>query len=252
MPEAGKKPHLLILGGAEEAYVLAEALVGRDDLRVTSSLAGATSDPRLPAGAHRIGGFGGVEGLRAWLVAERVALIVDASHPFALRITAQAHEAAMAVGCRYLRLERPAWRPEAGDRWHHVADLQAAIKQLRQIKAKRVFAALGARAMPQLEGVAMQFVVRGIEPPAALPENVAWLSARGPFTVADERRLLEAHGIDTVLCRNSGGEQGRAKLDAARALGLAVVLIERHVAAASNEVGGVPEVLAAAEELVGG
>lgn len=251
MPRAGEKPHLLILGGTEEAYELAEALVGRADLAVTSSLAGATSDPRLPAGVHRIGGFGGVEGLRDWLKAQRVALVVDASHPFALQMSRQARAAAALAGCRYLRLERPAWRPQAGDRWHHVTDLPAAVQALRQLGAQRVFAALGARAVPQLAGAGMRFVVRGIEPPAVVPERVVWVRGRGPFTVVDERRLLEAHGIDTVLCRNSGGEQGRAKLDAARSLGLDVVLIERAGVAATGAVSCVDEVLSAVEELVG-
>jgi precorrin-6A/cobalt-precorrin-6A reductase len=250
MPEAGETPHLLILGGTEEAYALAEALAGRADLAVTSSLSGATRDPRLPAGVHRIGGFGGVEGLRNWLVAERVALVVDATHPFALQITAQAHKAAAGAGCRYLRLERPAWQPGPGDRWHLVADLPVAIEQLQKLGAKRVFAALGARAVPQLGGVAMRFVVRGIEPPAAVPENVVWQSGRGPFTVADERLLLEAHGIDALLCRDSGGVAGRAKLEAARALELPAVLVEHPRALVSDAVGSVASALQAIDSLL--
>jgi precorrin-6A/cobalt-precorrin-6A reductase len=226
-------------------------LAGRTDLRVTSSLAGATSDPRLPAGVHRLGGFGGTEGLRNWLLAERVALVVDASHPFALQMSRQAREATALAGCRCLRLERPAWRPRPGDRWHAVADLPAAIEVLRQLGAKRVFAALGARALPRLAGAGMRFVVRGIEPPAELPDGVVWTSGRGPFTLATERRLLEQHGIDAVLCRNSGGAGAAAKLAAARALGLPVVLIERQVGEVGEAVTDVTEALAEIERLLG-
>lgn len=250
MPRAGETPHLLILGGTEEAYALAEALAGRTDLAVTSSLAGATSDPRLPAGVHRIGGFGGVEGLRAWLEAGWVALVVDASHPFALQMSRQAREAAALAGCRYLRLERPAWQPEPGDRWHSAADLPTAIEALRKLGAKRVFAALGARAVPQLAGVGMRFVVRGIEPPAELPESVVWTSGRGPFTLAMERRLLEADGIDAVLCRNSGGAGAAAKLAAARELGLPVVLIERPAGERGRAVTDKNQALAEVERLL--
>jgi precorrin-6A/cobalt-precorrin-6A reductase len=251
MPGAGESPHLLILGGTEEGYALAQALAGRPDCRVTSSLAGATRTPRLPAGVHRVGGFGGLDGLRDWLVAERVAVVVDASHPFATRITAQATQAAAAAGCRYLRLERPPWQPRQGDRWTQVPNLAASLASLRQLGARRVLAALGARALPELASQPLGFVLRGIVPPAALPANVAWLAARGPFTVAAERRLLQAQAVDALLCRNSGGEGARAKLDAARELGLPVVLIERRgtVADAFTDVAGA---LSAIDRLLSG
>lgn len=241
---AGGPLHVLILGGTGEAYDLALALAGWAGIRVTSSLAGATTTPRLPAGVHRIGGFGGIAGLRAWLQAQSVTLVVDASHPFARQISRHALAAAASVGCRYLRLERPAWQAAAGDRWHRVADLEAGLALLRQLGAGRVFAALGARAVPALAGAPEHFVVRGIEPPAVVPANVSWRRGRGPFTVAAERRLLEAERIEVLLCRDSGGSGARAKLDAARSLGLPVVLLERPPAAAGETVDDVAAVLA--------
>ena len=225
-------PHVLILGGTSEAYALAAALAGEQDLRVTTALAGVTASPRLPAGACRIGGFGGINGLLAYLEAEHVALLVDASHPFAARITANAHRAAAGAGLPYLRLERAPWRPVAGDRWHRVANLEDAIAILPELNAQRVFAALGARIVQRLGDLPCRFVLRGIEPPPDLPSNVTWLGARGPFSTADEHALLAAHRIDALLCRNSGGEATRAKLAAARQLGLPVVMIDRPPAPA--------------------
>lgn len=234
-------PHLLLLGGTEEAYELAEALVGRAGLRVTTSLAGATANPRQPAGNHRIGGFGGTDGLAAWLVDQTVALVLDASHPFASRITAQARAAAATARIPYLRLERPPWRPGPGDDWRFAADLDTGLMALAPT-ARRVFAAVGARALDRLAAAPMSYVVRGIDPPTHVPPNVTFVVGRGPFDVAAERQLFEAERIDAVLCRNSGGEGARAKLDAARELGLPVVMIERSEALAP---GAVPDVAAA-------
>lgn len=250
--EAADGPlNVLILGGTSEAYDLAAALAGWDGIRVTSSLAGATTTPRLPAGVHRIGGFGGIAGLCAWLEAQSVALVVDASHPFAQQISRQALAAAASVGCRYLRLERQAWRATPGDRWHRVADLEAGLTKLRQLGAARVFAALGARAVPALAAASRHFVVRGIEPPELVPANVTWLRGRGPFALAAERRLLEAERIDALLCRDSGGSGARAKLDAARALELPVVLLERPPATGGETVDDVAAVVAIVAEMGG-
>lgn len=248
--EASALPHVLILGGTAEAYALALALADRLDVRVTSSLAGVTRASRLPAGVTRIGGFGGVAGLRQWLKANEVALVVDASHPFAVRITAQARAAAEAIGRRYLRLERPGWREVPGDRWHRVADLPAALTKLEALGAGRVFAALGARAVPALAGSSSHFVVRGIEPPALLPGNVTWLEGRGPFALADELALLAALRIEAVLARDSGGEGARAKLAAARTHGLPVVVIDRPPAIGGEAVAEVAAVLTVIEGLM--
>ncbi len=230
-------PHLLILGGTEEAYELADRLAAREDLRVTSSLAGATAHPRLPVGQHRIGGFGGTEGLAAWLRDMDVALLLDASHPFASRMSAQARDAAAMAGTPYIRLERPPWRPGPDDDWRFAADLEAGLMVLAP-HAKRVFAAVGARALDRLGAAPFTFLVRGVDRPPSIPANVTWVTGRGPFTLAAERALFEAEGVEAVFCRNSGGHGAGAKLDVARVLGLPVVMIERP---ASSLVGCVPD-----------
>lgn len=246
MSPAGERQHVLILGGTGEAYALAAALADRAELRVTSSLAGATTAPRLPEGVCRIGGFGGVDGLAAWLDAEAATLVIDASHPFAPTISRNARDAAARRGCRYLRLERLGWRAGPGDCWHRVADLAAGLARLDALGVGRVFAALGARAVPQLAGAAPHFVVRGIEPPPALPVNVTCLEGRGPFALDDERHLLQAERIEALFCRDSGGTGARAKLDAARQLGLPVVLIDRPAAPMADTV---PDVATALDRL---
>ncbi len=247
MPRAGEPPHVLILGGTEEGYALAAALAGRSDLRVTSSLAGATTTPRRPAGEHRVGGFGGVTGLHDWLLAARVALVVDASHPFALGISAQARRAAASVGCAHLRLARPPWQAVPGDRWHRVGAVGAGLDTLHALGVERVFAALGARAVATLARAPHHFVLRGIEPPAVVPPNITWLPGRGPFALAGELALLREQRIEALFCRNSGGAGARAKLDAARRLGLPVVLVEPPPAATADMVDDVAGALAAIE-----
>jgi precorrin-6A/cobalt-precorrin-6A reductase len=169
-----------------------------------------------------------------------------------MRISEAALAAAEAAGCRHLRLERPGWREAFGDRWQRVADLPAALRALAGLGARRVFAALGARAVPALAASPIAFVVRGIEPPAAMPANVTWLAGRGPFMPEDERALLAEHRIDAVLCRDSGGEGARAKLDAARQLGLPVVLIERPPHARGEAVADVTAAVAVVDRLVSG
>ena len=245
-------PHVLILGGTGEARALATALANRADLRVTTSLAGATSEPRLPAGVCRVGGFGGVKGLAAWLRAEGVTLVIDASHPFAQGISGNARDAADRCHCGYLRLERPGWQAGPGDRWHRVTDLAAGLARLEALGVGRVFAALGARAVPQLGGAASHVVVRGIEPPAVLPVNVTWLGGRGPFTLAAELCLLQRERIEALVCRDSGGTGARAKLDAARRLALPVVLLERPTAPDADTVPDVATVCARLEAFLGG
>lgn len=250
-PLYGERAHVLILGGTGEAYALAAALAGRDDLRVTSSLAGATTDPRLPDGVYRVGGFGGVVGLAAWLRAEAVALVVDASHPFAQQISRHAREAARRRGCPYLRLERPGWQAGPGDVWHRVPDVTAGLAQLEVLGVGRVFAALGARAVPQLAAAAPHFLVRGIELPPAVPANVTWFGGRGPFTVDDELHLLQRHGIEALFCRDSGGAGAQAKLEAARRLRLPVVLLDRPTAPGADTVPDVATALARLDATLG-
>lgn len=221
-------PHVLILGGTTEARELAAALTARPGLRVTTSLAGRVSRPGTVTGEVRIGGFGGAEGLANWLREERVDALVDATHPFAAAITANAARAAAATGVPAVVLRRPGWRPGPEDRWHSVPSLDAAADLLPGL-GRRVFLTtgrLGLAAFARLTD--LHFVVRSVEPPEPpLPPRTEVLLARGPFTVADERALLESHCVDVLVTKDSGGAATAAKLTAARELALPVVVVRR-------------------------
>ncbi|WP_295541261.1 cobalt-precorrin-6A reductase [uncultured Thiohalocapsa sp.] len=221
---------VLILGGTSEGYALAEALADRADLRVVTSLAGRTSEPRRPAGALRVGGFGGVDGLAAYLAGGRIAAVIDATHPFAATMGDHAAQACADLGLPLLRLERPAWAPVPGDRWEPVNDWYGAVVALRMLGARRVLLAVGRQALAPfalLDDV--WFLVRCVSPPSPLPAfaHAELLLDRGPFDLDAERMLLEAHNIDCIVCKNSGGSASAAKLQAARERGIPVVMRER-------------------------
>ncbi len=219
------EPRVLLLGGTAEAATLAAALADR--VRLTTSLAGVTHDRRALPGEVVTGGFGGAARLRRFLENEAVDALVDATHPFAVRMARNARRAALAARVPRLKLWRPAWQPAAGDRWHRVADAAAAARVAAGL-GRRPLVSLGARGVG---GFALapfeRAFVRAIERPSGLAANAVWIEARGPFRREDERALLERHAIDLVVTKNSGGEGTRAKLDAARALGLPVVMIDR-------------------------
>ncbi|NBB69335.1 MAG: cobalt-precorrin-6A reductase [Alphaproteobacteria bacterium] len=218
---------VLLLGGTAEAAELAERLAGRDDLRLTTTLAGVTTAPRRLPGEVVVGGFGGAARLKRHLVAEGVAALVDATHPFAVRMARNADRAALAAGVPRLKLWRPAWEPAPGDRWLEAADV-AAASRLAAEHGRRPLVSLGGRGLGGFDFAPFaRALVRAIEAPPELPANAEWVEARGPFAVADERRLLTERGIDVVVTKNAGGEGARAKLTAARDLGLPVVLIRR-------------------------
>lgn len=223
---------LLILGGTSEARDLARALGERTangDRRwsVISSLAGRTSAPEPIAGDVRSGGFGGASGLADYIATERIDAIVDATHPFAEAISRQAAEAASATGAKYHRLVRPPWTPEPGDAWSPATTVEEAAGQLPAGAA--VFLTIGRQQLaPFVTRRDIRLVARMIEPPdPPLPDSVEVILARPPFTIEAERRLLADRRIDVVVTKNAGGELVRAKLVAARALGLPVIMIER-------------------------
>ncbi|MGW0332853.1 cobalt-precorrin-6A reductase [Streptomyces sp. NPDC003011] len=220
--------HVLILGGTTEARELAAVLGARPGVRVTTSLAGRVARPGAITGDVRIGGFGGADGLAGWLREQRVDALVDATHPFAASITANAARAAAATGVPSVVLRRPGWRPGPGDRWHPVASLDAAAELLPRL-GRRVFLTtgrLGLAAFARLTD--LHFVVRSVEPPRPpMPPHTDVLLARGPFTVADESALLSGHRIDVLVTKDSGGQATAAKLTAARDLGLPVVVVRR-------------------------
>ncbi|AYL34632.1 cobalt-precorrin-6A reductase [Streptomyces sp. PDY-4] len=221
-------PHVLILGGTAEARALAAELSARPGLRVTTSLAGRVSRPGAVAGEVRVGGFGGAEGLVDWLRERGVDAVVDATHPFARAITANAVRATAAAGLPLVVLRRPGWRPGPGDRWHPVASLPEAAELLPRL-GHRAFLTTGRLGLAAFASLTdLSFVVRSVEPPEPpLPPHTRVVLARGPFTVAGETALLREHRVDVLVTKDSGGAATAAKLTAARDLGLPVVVVRR-------------------------
>ena len=232
--------NVLVLGGTAEARQLASALHGRPGIAVTSSLAGRVAVPLLPPGDVRIGGFGGVDGLRRWLRDNAVDAVVDATHPFARAMTDHAVTAAADTGAALLVLRRDGWRESPGDRWHRVPDAAAAAA-LAPGLGERVFLAIGHPAA--FAGIEDRwFLLRAVDPlPPPLPPRHRLVLARGPFTADAERALLREHRIDVLVARDSGGVMTAAKLVAARELALSVVLIDRPPAPDAPTVATVDE-----------
>jgi precorrin-6A/cobalt-precorrin-6A reductase len=220
---------ILILGGTTEARRLAQRLAERDDVAVTVSLAGRTTAPAAHAVPVRIGGFGGAEGLRQYLTTERVDVLIDATHPYAAIISANAAEAAATTRVPLLALRRPPWAPRSGDRWIEVADTTAAVQAIGE-EARRVFLALGKTEITTFARAPQHhYLVRSVEPvdpPLAVP-HAFYVTGRGPFTEAADRALLATHAIDLVVAKNSGGTAPYGKMAAARVLGLPVILLRR-------------------------
>lgn len=231
MSGEAEKRRLLILGGTGEAYDLADAVVAQfgDRYAVVTALAGRTGEPRQPAGQVRVGGFGGTDGLISYLRDTVVDCVIDATHPFAARMTSQAFEACRRTDIPYLRLDRPAWRAQDGDRWHLVPDAAAAAALLPKVGSV-AFLTVGTKELQAFRGLdGVQIAMRLVDPPAEpVPlEEIVMILGRGPFDLEDERALLQQHRIDVLVTKNSGGEATAAKLTAAREAGIPVVMIER-------------------------
>ncbi|BBH64080.1 precorrin-6A reductase [Actinoplanes sp. OR16] len=228
---------ILLLGGTSDARQLATLLVeaGHD---VISSLAGRTREPLLPAGRVRIGGFGGVAGLAAFLRDERIDVLIDATHPFAATITSNAALAcgdvrghgpvSRSAGVPRMVLRRPGWIASPGDEWHRVASLDAAAGLIPEL-GHRVFLTTGRQGIAAFAGLdGCWFLARSVEPPDGIvPRRLSVILDRGPFTVDGERRLMTDHRIGVLVTKDSGGAD--AKLVAARELGLPVVMVDRPV-----------------------
>jgi precorrin-6A/cobalt-precorrin-6A reductase len=237
---------LLILGGTAEAAALAGAALGRfgDALAVTTSLAGRTRRPAALPGRVRLGGFGGPAALAAYLVRDGVDRLVDATHPFAARISHAARLACDRTGVPRLMLHRPPWRRRPGDDWIEVESMAEAAAVVRRI-ARRAWLTVGSAELSAFAGIAsVHFLVRLVEPPL-LPLPLAGcevIVGRGPFTLVEERRRFEEHAIDVLVAKASGGEATAAKLAAARELGIPVVMLRRP----PTEPGDAVETIAAA------
>ncbi|UCI10195.1 cobalt-precorrin-6A reductase [Mesorhizobium sp. B1-1-8] len=220
---------ILILGGTTEARQLAAKLAMRPNSAITLSLAGRTESPVAQGVPIRSGGFGGADGLAVYLKEAGIDLLIDATHPYAARISANAAEAATRTGLPILALRRPAWEPAAGDRWTLVENVVEAVRALGNAPRK-VFLAIGRQEAGAFEAAPQhRYLIRSVdpvEPKLALPDAI-YLLARGPFPEADERALLEEHGIDAVVSKNSGGAASYGKIAAARALGIEVIMVRR-------------------------
>ncbi|MET8504258.1 cobalt-precorrin-6A reductase [Streptomyces sp. NPDC004787] len=217
--------HVLILGGTTEARVLAGLL--DPSVRVTSSLAGRVAAPRLPAGEVRIGGFGGPAGLAAWLREHAVDAVIDATHPFAERISFNAAEAAATAHVPLLALRRPGWVPVDGDDWRSVTSLAEAARALDGL-GDRVFLTTGRMGLAAFADRPEWFLVRSVDAPdAPLPARAEVLLDRGPFTLDGERALIREHRVDVLVTKDSGGAATAPKLRAAREAGLPVVVVRR-------------------------
>lgn len=220
---------ILILGGTGEARELASRVPA------VSSLAGRVSNPALPAGEVRIGGFGGVDGLAQWLRDNDVSAVVDATHPFARQITANAFEACERVGVPLLILRRPGFTPQPG--WHWVDGVADAA---RDLPGSRVFLTTGRQELAEFAACPHWFLARMVEPPEPpMPHRIEVLLSRGPFTVDGELELMRSREIDVLVTKDSGGSMTSAKLEAARQLGVPVVIVRRPPLPPAEVVAGV-------------
>jgi len=220
---------ILILGGTGEAMKLAAALAARPDLPAILSFAGRTKAPLLPAIACRIGGFGGVDGLAAYMREMKTPMVIDATHPFAAQMSWNAADACARLGVPRLGFTRAPWAPSAGDQWISVPDIEAAVDALGEAPA-HVFLTVGRLSLGAFKRAPQHsYVARSIDQPDAdeLPPRCRVLLARPPFTLADEQALMQAEGFDFLCTKNSGGAATESKLLAARALGLRVIMVDR-------------------------
>ncbi len=217
---------ILILGGTAEARDIAATLVnvGHD---VTTSLAGVTSNPLLPVGKLRVGGFGGAEGLRDYNVSHGIEMVIDATHPFASIISNNVHIAIENTPTKLLRFERPAWTQIEGDHWIPVSNLNEAAAQLPGVA--HVFITTGRKDLkPFLLRQDLSGVIRTVEPPCeAMPRGWRVVLDRPPHTFEGELDLFRQESFTHLVSKNAGGSATRAKLDAARTIGIPVLMVQR-------------------------
>ncbi|MGC1353833.1 MAG: cobalt-precorrin-6A reductase [Xanthobacteraceae bacterium] len=237
---------ILILGGTTEARLLAERLAGRRELDVTLSLAGRTASPARQPVPVRSRGFGGAAGLADYLSGERIDVLIDATHPYASGISANALVAGRKTGVPFVMLQRPPWTAVEGDRWVEVNDVPAAARALGE-PPRRVFVTLGRNELaPFADAPQHHYLIRSVDPvdpPLPLP-HVVYLTGRGPFAEADDRALMAERGIDAVIAKNSGGSATYGKIAAARSLGVTVIMLRRPPAPDAPTVATIEDAIA--------
>jgi precorrin-6A/cobalt-precorrin-6A reductase len=236
---------LLILGGTGDAVKLAAQTVNLPGLETITSLAGRTSEPGTIASETRIGGFGGEAGLVEYLRSNAIDLLIDATHPFAAQISWNAAQAASTVGIPSLMLVRPAWIRDSQDSWIEVESIDRAVAAM-PTTAARIFLTIGRQQLAAFATLTDRWcLMRSIDPPAPdmpLPPGKILLD-RGPFSLEQERQLLRAYRIDTIVSKNSGGAATYAKMIAARELRLTVVMVQRPMMPAGERVGHFSEAI---------
>jgi precorrin-6A/cobalt-precorrin-6A reductase len=233
---------VLLLGGTDEARRLAVLLAGLREYEVVSSLAGRVAEHAPLPTRTRIGGFGGADGLVAWLEAEKAGAVIDATHPFAAAISGAAVEAARRVGVPLLALRRPGWTEGPGDDWRRVPSLEEAAAHL---PGERVFLTTGRMGLAAFaHDHERWYLVRSVEPPdAPMPPRTRVVLGRGPFTVDGELGLMREHNVDVLVTKDSGGTMTIAKLVAARRLRIPVVMVDRPPAPDAPTVTSADEAL---------
>jgi precorrin-6A/cobalt-precorrin-6A reductase len=232
---------LLILGGTGDAVKLASLAMSIPGLEVITSLAGRTISPKALLGKVRIGGFGGESGLVEYLQVENIDLLIDATHPFAARISWNAAGAVARVGIPRLMLIRPAWERLPQDNWIEVESVEVAVMAI-PATVERIFLTIGRQQLATFAGLTDKWcLMRSIDPPdpsILLPPGELLLD-RGPFSLEQELQLLRDYWIDAIVSKNSGGAATYAKIIAARELGLPVIMVQRQIVPDGDVVGDV-------------
>jgi precorrin-6A/cobalt-precorrin-6A reductase len=223
---------ILILGGTRDAMTLADQLLDHPELQPIYSLAGRTRRPLPPALPTRRGGFGGIEGLKQWLIQNNTAAVVDATHPFAAEMSSNAAIACQELGIPLGRLERPAWEAVDGDNWHPVTDLHEAAEKAESLTqpGDTLWITTGRTSLAAFESLQdRHLLVRCVDRPDPSPDFRNWtlIEARGPYELESERNLITQHNVAALVTKNSGGQAAHPKLDAAREAGIPVVIVDR-------------------------
>lgn len=220
--------------------------VSQRGIAATFSYAGRVKAPKVQPLPTRVGGFGGVEGLAAFITQQRITHVVDATHPFASQMSRHVLTAARQTSVPAIALTRPAWMPGAGDHWQSVASIEAAVNALEG-PPQRVLLAIGRMHLAAFaEKPQHHYVLRLVDEPTTPPPlaNFTTTVDRGPFTLEGDLTLLKSQRIERIVCKNAGGTGASSKLEAARTLGVPVVMIERPTLPPRHEVHSVDEVLA--------